>query len=145
MTRQWKKLVNSVYECKYHAVFYPIYRYKILEKEVGQYLRQKLYQLCQQRDGIEFKDLNIEPDHVHVVLSIAPKYEVSKVIGYLKGKTVLDAFDRFPQQRKRYWDNTCGHVATVQGQWAWTKKGSASMSSGKTSKNRHAMQGQLFD
>ena len=103
MTRQFKKLSHSLYECKYHVVFCPKYRYKILDTEVAQYMTQKLYDLCGQKKGVEILELNVQPDHVHIVLSIPPKYAVSQVIGFLKGKTALGAFDRFPELRKRYW------------------------------------------
>ena len=102
MTRQFKKLSHSLYECKYHVVFCPKYRYKILDHEVGRYITQKLYDLCRQKEGIEILEMNVQPDHVHLVLSIPPKYQVSQVIGFLKGKTALGAFDRFPQLRNRY-------------------------------------------
>ena len=103
MTRRLKKLSHSVYECKYHIVFCPKYRYKILEQEVRSYVIRKLHQLCDQREDIEIMELNVQPDHVHVVISIAPKYKVSDIVGWLKGKTALGAFDTFPELRKRYW------------------------------------------
>lgn len=103
MTRRLKKLSHSVYECKYHMVFCPKYRYKILEEEVRSYVNRKLYALCDQREDIEVMELNVQADHVHLVISIAPKYKVSDIIGWLKGKTALGAFDRFPKLRKRYW------------------------------------------
>lgn len=103
MTRQFKKLAHSLYECKYHIVFCPKYRYKILQPEVAAYVQQEIYRLCQQKEGIEVLELNVQVDHIHLVLSIPPKYEVSKVIGYLKGKLALRTFDRFPHLRKRYW------------------------------------------
>ena len=53
MTRQFKKLSHSVYECKYHVVFCPKYRYKILEEEVRTYVIQQAYRLCNQKEGVE--------------------------------------------------------------------------------------------
>ena len=53
MTRQFKKLAHSLYECKYHVVFCPKYRYKILQDEVAQYVAQQIYRLCSQKDGVE--------------------------------------------------------------------------------------------
>jgi len=103
MTRQFKKLSHSVYECKYHVVFCPKYRYKILQEEVKEYVIQQTYRLCNQKDGVEVLEINVQPDHVHVVLEIPPKYEVSRIIGFLKGKLALRLFDRFPALRKRYW------------------------------------------
>ena len=103
MTRQFKSLAHSLYECKYHVVFCPKYRYQILQEEVAQYVHQHIYQLCGQKDGVEVLEVNVQPDHVHVVLSIPPKYAVSQFMGFLKGKLALRLFDHFPQLRKRYW------------------------------------------
>ena len=103
MTRQFKKLSHSLYECKYHVVFCPKYRYKILQDEVEKYVIQQIYRLCDQKDGVEVIELNVQKDHVHLVVSIPPKYAVSKFMGYLKGKLALKVFDRFPKLRKRNW------------------------------------------
>ena len=103
MTRQFKKLAHSLYECKYHVIFCPKYRYKILQAEVVKYITEQIYQLCNQKDGVEVIELNVQADHVHLIVSIPPKYAVSKFMGYLKGKLALKLFDRYPQLRKRYW------------------------------------------
>ena len=103
MTRRFKKLSHSLYECKYHVVFCPKYRYKLLQEEVKEYVVQQTYRLCNQKDGVEVLEINVQPDHVHVVLVIPPKYSVSEMIGFLKGKLALRLFDRFPALRKRYW------------------------------------------
>jgi len=96
MTRQFKKLSHSLYECKYHVVFCPKYRYKILQDEVAKYVMQQLYRLCDQKDGVEVIELNVQKDHVHLVVSIPPKYVVSQFMGYLKGTLALRLFDRYP-------------------------------------------------
>ena len=103
MTRRFKKLAHSLYECKYHIVFCPKYRYKILQGEVREYVTQQIYRLCNQKDGVEVLEVNVQEDHVHVVLSVPPKYAVSELMGFLKGKLALRLFDRFPALRKRYW------------------------------------------
>jgi putative transposase len=110
MTRRFKKLAHSLYECKYHIVFCPKYRYKILQGEVREYVTQQIYRLCNQKDGVEVLEVNVQEDHVHVVLSVPPKYAVSELMGFLKGKLALRLFDRFPALRKRYW-----------GQHVWTR------------------------
>ena len=101
--RRLKKQSHSLYECKYHIVFCPKYRYKILGEEVSGYMSFQIQQLCEQKKGLEVLELNMQPDHVHLLLSIPPKYAVSDVVGYLKGKLALRMFDRFPELRKRYW------------------------------------------
>ena len=85
------------------VVFCPKYRYKILQDEVAEYVEQQIYRLRGQKDGVEVVEANVQRDHVHVVLSIPPKYAVSQFMGFLKGKLALRLFDRFPQLRKRYW------------------------------------------
>lgn len=103
MTRQFKKLAHSLYECKYHVIFCPKYRYKITSEEVKQYVTQQIYRLCDQKEDVEVLEVNVQEDHVHAVLIIPPKYAVSQIMGFLKGKLALRLFDRFPELRKRYW------------------------------------------
>ncbi len=103
MARQFKKLAHSLYECKYHIVFCPKYRYKILQDEVAKYVERQIYVLCSQKDGIEVIEINVQPDHVHLIVSIPPKYAVSQIMGFLKGKLALRLFDHYPQLRKKYW------------------------------------------
>lgn len=103
MTHQFKRLSHSLYECKYHIVFCPKYRYRIFRDELADYTRPQIEGLCRQKEQIEVLELNIQPDHIHLVLSIPPKYAVSAVMGYLKGKLALRLFQRYEQLGKRYW------------------------------------------
>jgi putative transposase len=103
VTREFKKLSHSLYECKYHIVFCPKYRLRILSGEVGEYVRQQIYSLCRQKEDVEVLELNVQADHVHLILCIPPKYAVSNVMGYLKGKLALRLFNRYEQLGKRYW------------------------------------------
>ena len=103
MARRFRKLAHSQYECKYHIIFCPKYRYKILDEVVSKYVYQEIYRRCSQKDGIEILELNVQTDHVHLIVWIPPKYAVSNFVGYLKGKLALRLFDRFPGLRKRYW------------------------------------------
>lgn len=61
MTRQFQKLSHSIYECKYHIVFCPKYRYRVLKDEIAAYTQEQLYALCRQKEGIEVLELNIQP------------------------------------------------------------------------------------
>jgi putative transposase len=105
MTREFKKLSHTLYQCKYHIVFCPKYRYRVLQGEVGSYVSQEISRLCTQKAGIEVLEANVQADHVHVILSIPPKYGVSQFMGYLKGKLALRVLSHFPDLRKRYWGN----------------------------------------
>jgi putative transposase len=95
------------------VVFCPKYRYRILRDEVVEYTKQQIYRLCQQKDGVEVLELSIQPDHVHRVVSIPPKYAVSSVMGYVKGKLAIRLFDRYEKLGRRYWAGTCGRVGIV--------------------------------
>ena len=100
---RFQKLTHTIYECKYHIVFCPKYRYKILKGEVAEYCRQQLYSLVRGKELIELLELNIQSDHIHMVISVPPKYSISKVMGYLKGKLALRLFARYERLGKRYW------------------------------------------
>ena len=85
---EWQSLSHVKWECKYHVVIIPKYRRKVLygrmRKEVGAILRD----LCRQR-GIEMLEGHLLPDHLHMCLSIPPKYSVAHTIGFLKGKSAV--------------------------------------------------------
>ena len=103
MTHQFKRLSHSLYECKYHIVFCPKYRYRIFKDEVGVYTPQQIEELCRRKEDVEILELNRQPDHVHLVISIAPKYAVSEFMGYRKGKLALRLFQQYEQLGKRFW------------------------------------------
>ena len=103
MTHQFKRLSHTIYECKYHVVFCPKYRQRIFDEAIGEYTRQQVYELCRQKEQVEVLELNIQPDHIHLVVSVAPKYAISEFMGYLKGKLALRLFHQYEQLGKRYW------------------------------------------
>ena len=100
---RFRKLSHTIYECKYHIVICPKYRYKIFEGEIAEYTRQRLYQLCREKDLVEVLELNIQKDHIHMVLSVPPKYSISSLMGFLKGKISIKLFQRYEKIAKKYW------------------------------------------
>jgi len=100
---EYKKLTHTIYECKYHIVFCPKYRFKIFTGDIAEYSRQKLYALARQKDNLEVIELNVQSDHVHKIISIAPKYSVSGIVGFLKGKLTTSLFYRYEKLGKKYW------------------------------------------
>ena len=100
---RFKKLSHTLFECKYHIVICPKYRYRVLKDEIGEYTRQQFYRLASQKDLLEILEMNIQPEHVHMILSIPPKYAVSNIIGFLKGKASINLFHRYEKLGKRYW------------------------------------------
>ena len=86
-----------------HIVFCPKYRHRIFKDEIKEYTRGQIYSLCSQEDLVEVLELTIQEDHIHLVLSIPPKYSVSSVMGFIKGKLALRLFQRYEKLGKRYW------------------------------------------
>jgi putative transposase len=83
-----QKLKHTVWECKYHIVWIPKYRKKRLYKELRQYLGEIFKDLARQKES-QIIEGHLMKDHVHMLISIPPKYSVSQVIGYIKGKSAI--------------------------------------------------------
>ena len=103
MSKRFRKLSHTIYECKYHLIFCPKYRQRILKDEIGEYTKREIVNLLSQKDGIEVIELNVQIDHVHLVVWIPPKYAISSVMGYLKGKLAIRLFQRYERLGKRLW------------------------------------------
>ena len=86
-------LKHTTWRCQYHIVFAPKYRRMVVYGQIKQDIGQILRRLCEQK-GIEIIEAQACPDHIHMLLSIPPKYSVSQIMGYLKGKSSLMIFDR---------------------------------------------------
>ena len=99
--KEYERLNHSAWECKYHIVFIPKYRKKaffgVLRTRVGPILRR----LATQK-GCEVIEGHIMPDHVHMLISIPPKYSVSEVIGYIKGKSAIQIAREFRGRERNF-------------------------------------------
>ncbi|GHV85128.1 IS200/IS605 family transposase ISDha13 [Spirochaetia bacterium] len=86
--KDWQSIAHTKWECKYHVVIVPKYRHKVLygkvKKKVGEILRE----LCRYK-GIELLEGHAMPDHIHMCISVPPKYSIAMTIGYLKGKSAI--------------------------------------------------------
>lgn len=71
--------------------------------EIGSYVSEQIRRLCSYKDQVEILELNVQPDHVHLVIWLPAKYSVSSFMGYLKGKLALRLFERHEQLKRRYW------------------------------------------
>lgn len=94
-------LAHTAWNCKYHIVFAPKYRrqdiYGKIRVDIGKMLRM----LCE-RKGIEIIEAELCKDHIHMLVQIPPKYSVSDIVGYLKGKSSLMIFDRYANMKYKY-------------------------------------------
>lgn len=103
MSKRFRRLSHSIYECKYHLVFCPKYRRPILKDEIKEYVRREISNLLRQKDGIEIIEMNVQSDHIHLIVWIPPKYAVSAVMGYLKGKLAIRLLQKYEQLGKQFW------------------------------------------
>ena len=101
MQERNKTSSHTTWNCRYHIVFAPKYRRKIFygEKriEVGKILRK----LCEWK-GIEIIEAEVCSDHIHMLVSIPPKFSISSFMGYLKGKSSLMLYEQFPELKFKY-------------------------------------------
>ena len=110
-----KTLNHSKWECKYHVVFIPKYRKKSLYKELRADLGSVFRELARRKES-EIIEGHVMPDHVHMMISIPPKYAVAQVIGYIKGKSAIH-IARTYQNRKQ---NFVGHHFWARGYYVST-------------------------
>jgi len=86
--RDWQSLSHVQWECKYHVVWVPKYRHKVLYSKVRERVGEIIRELCRQRD-LEIIEGHAMPDHLHACISIPPRYSVANAIGFLKGKSAI--------------------------------------------------------
>ena len=94
-------LAHTKWECKYHIVFAPKYRRQVIYKNIKADVGQILGTLCR-RKGIEIIEAECCPDHIHMLVRIPPKYSVSEIVGYLKGKSALMIFEKHANLKYKY-------------------------------------------
>ena len=94
-------LTHTTWECKYHLVFAPKYRRQVIYGKIKTDVGRILRELCE-RKGIEIIEAECCTDHIHMLVRIPPKYSVSEIMGFLKGKSSLLIFDRHANLKYRY-------------------------------------------
>ena len=94
-------LEHTKWRCQYHVVFAPKFRRKAIYNELRADIGYILRRLCEQK-GVEILEANACPDHIHMLLSIPPKYSVSQIMGYLKGKSSLMIYEQWGNLKFKY-------------------------------------------
>ena len=97
----YRTLQHTEWECKYHIVFIPKYRRKVLYGELRKHLGEIIRRLARQKE-CEIEEGHLMPDHVHIMISIPPKYAVAQVMGYIKGKSAIHIARRFGGIRRNF-------------------------------------------
>lgn len=94
-------LSHTKWECKYHVIFIPKMRRKTLYGQLRQHLPLVFRELARQRES-EIEEGHLMPDHVHMMISIPPKYSVSQVVGYIKGKSAIHIARVYGEKRRNF-------------------------------------------
>jgi len=102
---RFQKLSHVLWHCQYHIVWVPKYRYKVLTGKIEKEVRKTIV-VQSERLGCKIVELNLQNDHVHLLIKVPPKIAISKLMGVLKGKSAIRVFASFPELKKKpYWGN----------------------------------------
>lgn len=96
-----QSLAHTQWNCKYHIVFAPKYRRKVIYGKIKADIGIMLRKLCEYKQ-VEILEAEACPDHIHMLISIPPKYSVSQIMGYLKGKSSLMIFEKYANFKYKY-------------------------------------------
>jgi putative transposase len=99
--RDYKGLCHTRWDCKYHIVFIPKKRCKLIFGNIRKHLGEVFHDLARQK-GVVIEEGHLMRDHVHMCLSIPPKYSVSTVVGFLKGKSAISIAKNFKSRQRNF-------------------------------------------
>ena len=102
---RFRKLSHTLWHCQYHVIWVPKYRFRILSglvaKEVARCIRS-----FSEQNGAEIVEMNVQVDHVHLLVLVPPKISISSFVGTVKGRTAIRVFNKFRNlKQKPYWGN----------------------------------------
>jgi putative transposase len=112
---EFESLNHTKWECKYHVVFIPKYRRKALYVQLRKYLGEVFRRLAEQKES-RIEEGHLMSDHVHMMISIPPKYAVSQVVGFIKGKSAIHLARVYGETRR----NFVGHSFWARGYFVST-------------------------
>jgi putative transposase len=98
---EYASLSHTKWECKYHVVFIPKCRRKLLYAQLRKYLGEVFHQLARQKES-RIEEGHLMSDHVHMMIAIPPKYAVSQVIGYIKGKSAIHVARVYGERKRNF-------------------------------------------
>lgn len=108
---RFRRLSHSIWCCEYRIVWVPKYQYRILQGQVADEVKKTIQVYCG-RLGCGVVELNVQTDHVHLLVKVPPKRSISELMGYLKGKTAIQVFRQFPDLKKKPY---CGNHFWARG------------------------------
>ncbi len=128
--KEYQSLSHTRWDCKYHVVFIPKRRKKQIFGVLRRQLGEIFHELARHKES-KIVEGHLMGDHVHVCLSIPPKYAVANVVGYIKGKSAIQMPGRLVADSAISPAKTFGHAVTSSPRWAWRKTWSEPISATK--------------
>ena len=102
---RFRKLSHTIWHCQYHIVWAPKYRHRVIDGPIRDATYKGIHAICGYIDS-EVVEMNVQKDHIHLVVMVPPKIAVSDLMGRLKGQTAIKIFKQFQQVRQKpYWGN----------------------------------------
>ncbi len=98
---EYESLSHTKWDCKYHVIFIPKYRRKALYGQLRRHLGEVFRKLAEQKQS-RVEEGHLMPDHVHMMIAIPPKYAVSKVVGYIKGKSAIHLARTYGERSRNF-------------------------------------------
>ena len=98
---EYESLSHTKWECKYHVVFIPKCRRKTIFGQIRQHLGEVFHKLAAQKES-RIEEGHLQPDHVHMLISIPPKYAVSQVVGFIKGKSAIHIARVYGERKRNF-------------------------------------------
>ena len=119
---RFEKLSHVIWLYQYHIIWVSKYRFRVLKGELAREV-QNCVQVYSSRIGCQVVELNVQTDHVHLLVKVPPKVSISQLMGVVKGKIALRLFTRFPyMKQKPYWGNHFWRKDIVWIQSVWMLK-----------------------
>ena len=118
---RFQKLSQTIWCCQYHIVWVPKYRFRILSGEVGREVASCIRTFSAQK-GCEIVELNVQTDHVHLLVKVSPKISISDFMGILKGRTAIRVFNKFKRLKSKPGVTNFGRADTVLTRLVWILK-----------------------
>ena len=138
-----ESLSHTKWECKYHVVFIPKYRRRALYAELREHLGAVFRELAEQKES-RIEEGHLLGDHVHMLISIPPKYAVAQVVGFLKGKSAIHIARAYVGRRRDFRGHTSGHADTSCPRSAATKRRCGGTSSSKRTRTNASINCRSF-
>ncbi len=130
-----QNLSHTVWDCKYHVVFIPKCRRKTLYLELRKHLGEVFRKLAAQKEA-KIEEGHLMPDHVHMMISVPPKYAVSQVVGFIKGKSAIHLARVYGERKRNFVVSISGRAASSLVRWAGTRRRSAPTSATRRRRTR---------